>query len=51
MTAAGTKSAWVDEIRRIVTFTPAAGAQKYTAAAPVFWERILHLMRQNYRIG
>lgn len=46
-----TKSAWIDEKKRIISFTAVPGSTVYTAAVPRFWEHILDLMRRDYRIG
>lgn len=45
------KSAWIDEKRRILYFLPTPGAEEYRAAEGPFWEYVLLLMRQGYRVG
>lgn len=45
------KSAWIDEERRILYFLPMPGTVEYCDEEGPFWERVLRLMYQNYRIG
>ncbi len=51
-TEAGTavKTAWIDVVSRIVSFTALENAEEYRAEENAFWKRILLLMRQGYQV-
>lgn len=44
------KNAWIDEERRIISFTLLENAEVYLAEEKTFWDRILHLMHAGYRM-
>lgn len=44
------KNAWIDEGKRIVSFTPQENATQYREEEPAFWNRILNLMQTGYRM-
>ena len=44
------KTVWIDEEKRIVSFTVLSDAEAYCAEENVFWQRILFLMRAGYRV-
>lgn len=44
------KCAWIDEGRRIVSFTHLPGANNILAEEALFWEKIALLMQSGYRI-
>ena len=44
------KNAWIDEGKRIISFTQLENAEVYLAEEETFWNRILRLMRSGYRM-
>lgn len=44
------KNAWIDEEKRIISFTSMENAQLYLAKEDDFWCRILRLMHSGYRM-
>ncbi len=44
------KSAWIDEGKRIISFTQLPEADNFLAEEPVFWKRIISLMQSGYRV-
>ena len=42
--------AWLDDVRRILSFPPIPDARYFTAPEPVFWPAILELVLSGYRI-
>lgn len=44
------KNAWIDEGKRIISFTCLENAQEYLAEEETFWNHILRLMRSGYRM-
>lgn len=44
------KNAWIDEEKRIISFTCLENAEVYLAEEEAFWSRILRLMRSGYRM-
>lgn len=44
------KSAWIDEGKRIISFTQLPEADNFLAEEPVFWKRIIALMQSGYRV-
>lgn len=44
------KCAWIDEQRRIISFTHLPEANNFLAKEPVFWKKIAFLMQSGYRI-
>lgn len=44
------KNAWIDEGKRIISFTCLENAQVYLAEEETFWSQILRLMHAGYRM-
>lgn len=44
------KKAWIDEDRRIISFTSTEHARDYLAEEQAFWQQIAALMHSGYRI-
>ncbi|MGM9603438.1 MAG: hypothetical protein ACI3XG_00050 [Faecousia sp.] len=44
------KNAWIDEEKRIISFTCLENAEVYLAEEEAFWNQILRLMRSGYRM-
>ena len=44
------KNAWIDDRKRIISFTRMEEAEIYLAEEDAFWARILCLMREGYRM-
>ena len=44
------KNAWIDEEKRIISFTRLENAEIYLAEEKPFWDRILRLMHSGYRM-
>lgn len=44
------KNAWIDEGKRLISFTALENAEVYFDEESVFWLRILSLMRAGYRM-
>lgn len=44
------KSAWIDQEKRIVSFTVLENAEVFLAEEERFWSQILQLMHSGYRM-
>lgn len=44
------KNAWIDQGKRIISFTQLEDAEVYLAEEEDFWNQILKLMRSGYRM-
>ena len=44
------KNAWIDEHRRIVSFTRMEEGKIFLAEEDAFWAQILRLMQEGYRM-
>lgn len=44
------KNAWIDEGKRIISFTQLENVEIYLAEEEVFWSQILRLMHSGYRM-
>lgn len=44
------KTAWINEQERIISFDRQENAHAYSEEAPAFWEQILTLMQNGYRV-
>ncbi len=44
------KNAWIDQRKRIISFTQLEDAEVYLAEEEDFWNQILKLMRSGYRM-
>ena len=44
------KNAWIDEGKRIISFTCLENAQVFLAEEETFWSQILRLMHAGYRM-
>ena len=44
------KNAWIDDGKRIISFTCLENAQVYLAEEETFWNQILRLMHDGYRM-
>ena len=44
------KNAWIDDRKRIISFTRMEEAEVYLAEENAFWTQILRLMREGYRM-
>ena len=44
------KTVWIDEEKRIVSFTVLSDGKAFRAEKDVFWQHILSLMRAGYRV-
>lgn len=44
------KSAWIDEGKKIISFTSLPQAKNYRAEEMVFWKQIMELMHSGYLV-
>ena len=44
------KCAWIDDGKRIISFTNLSDANSFYAEEPVFWQKITLLMKSGYRV-
>lgn len=44
------KTAWIDDRNRIISFTVLTCGELYREEENRFWQRILSLMREGYRV-